>query len=209
MAVSLTADEMSRAKKIAAMLSATTDGERLNALATLQKIADSKKVRIDELLLALGNGGAKAPPSPGFKPGSREWWAEQTQQGTNPFWQARPGKTDAREGGDYSYTDRSNPEADRRFAEEVKREHERRQKARRAQEEAARKVQEDILRAKQQGTSNALRARLDAMQSIPESRLSAWEQDFRYSILDKALSPFWTPSEKQSAIINKILEKAL
>ena len=208
MAVSLTADEMSRAKKIAAMLSASTDGERLNALAMLQKIADSKKVRIDELLLALGGGSSSSAPP-------------RQPSGYDPFkwdprdnWQPRPNRTDAREGADYAYSDfsfkdKSTPESDRVFAEAIKREHERRAKARQQREEMERRTQEDILRAKQTSTNNALKARLDVMQGIPESRLSAWEIDFRYSILDKALSPFWTPSEKQNVIINKIIEKAL
>ena len=207
MAVILTADEMSRARKIAAMLSASTDGERLNALSMLQKIADAKKVRIDELLLALGGGGNSSnssnsrpqpKPRPWNDPRDEAWWNEQFRKGGAHA-----------EGGDYSYTDRSNPEADRAFAEALKRQHEAKQKARREQQERDRKLAEDIMRAKQQGTSNALRQRLDALQSIPESRLSPWEVDFRYSVLDKALSPFWTPSEKQNTIINKIIEKAL
>ncbi|MET0706122.1 MAG: hypothetical protein ABWY82_04635 [Tardiphaga sp.] len=197
----LTPDEFSRARKIAAMLSSDQQGEQINALALLKKIADSKKIRVDELLGMLGSlasGPRSEPPRPG-----PDW---------RDMWRPRPGKTNASEGGDYtdsSYTDRSNPEADRAFAEALRRQHQARREREDKQRKASQQFAEELLRERQAKTSNNLKARLDVLQSIPESRLSAWEQDFRYSILDKALSPFWTPSEKQSAIINKILEKAL
>jgi cobalamin-dependent methionine synthase I len=47
-----------RRNKLAGLLGSEYAGERSNALAMLQKMADAYKVRIDELLLADGNDGA-------------------------------------------------------------------------------------------------------------------------------------------------------
>lgn len=51
MPVILSSEERSRLSKLAGMLGSSFDGERLAALAAIQKVADAKRVRIDELLL--------------------------------------------------------------------------------------------------------------------------------------------------------------
>jgi len=116
MAAILTTDELIRARKVAAMLSSDRDGEAMNALAVLKRLADAKRIRVDELLAMLSTG----PPAP------RE---------------------------------------------------------------------------------PNLAARLSALRRIDEARLSAWEQDFVDSILARARGRGWKPSEKQDAIIDRIIEE--
>jgi hypothetical protein len=57
-ALQLSQSDRSRREKLAGMLGSAFEGERSNALAMLQKMADSYKVRIDELLLGIGNEAA-------------------------------------------------------------------------------------------------------------------------------------------------------
>jgi hypothetical protein len=57
-ALQLSNTDRSRRDKLAGMLGSSFDGERLNALAMLQRMADNYKVPIHELLLANGSGGA-------------------------------------------------------------------------------------------------------------------------------------------------------
>lgn len=52
MPVTLTEDERKRLAKLAGMLGSQYDGEKLNALGMIQKLADAKKCRVDELLLS-------------------------------------------------------------------------------------------------------------------------------------------------------------
>jgi hypothetical protein len=56
-ALRLSNSDRIRRDKLAGLLGSQFDGERLNALSMLQKMADSYKVRIDELLLDAGSGG--------------------------------------------------------------------------------------------------------------------------------------------------------
>lgn len=51
MPVILTSNERLRLAKLAGMLGSSFDGERLNALSAIQRMADQKKCRIEELLL--------------------------------------------------------------------------------------------------------------------------------------------------------------
>jgi hypothetical protein len=57
-ALQLSDADRNRRDKLVGMLGSAFDGERSNALAMLQKMANAHKVRIDELLLANGNDGA-------------------------------------------------------------------------------------------------------------------------------------------------------
>lgn len=50
--ITLTDEEHAKLRKFAGMLGSQYDGERLNALGFIQRMADAKKVRVDELLLA-------------------------------------------------------------------------------------------------------------------------------------------------------------
>jgi hypothetical protein len=52
MSITLTDEEHAKLRKFAGMLGSQFDGERLNALGFIQRMADAKKVRVDELLLA-------------------------------------------------------------------------------------------------------------------------------------------------------------
>ncbi len=52
MSVVLTSNERLRLAKLAGMLGSSFDGERLNALSAIQRMADQKKCRIEELLLS-------------------------------------------------------------------------------------------------------------------------------------------------------------
>ncbi|WP_448953052.1 hypothetical protein [Labrys neptuniae] len=52
MPVILSSEERSRLAKLAGMLGSNSDGERLNALSFIKRMADAKDVRIDELLLS-------------------------------------------------------------------------------------------------------------------------------------------------------------
>jgi hypothetical protein len=56
-ALRLSNSDRIRRDKLAGLLGSQFDGERLNALSMLRKMADSSKVRIDELLLDAGSGG--------------------------------------------------------------------------------------------------------------------------------------------------------
>ena len=57
-ALQLSDSDRSRRDKLVGMLDSSFDGERLNALALLQRMADSYKAPIHELLLANGSSGA-------------------------------------------------------------------------------------------------------------------------------------------------------
>ena len=57
-ALRLSNSDRIRRDKLVGMLGSQFDGERLNALSMLQKMADSYKVPIHELLLDAGSGGA-------------------------------------------------------------------------------------------------------------------------------------------------------
>jgi hypothetical protein len=56
----LSAADRGRRDKLIGMLGSSFDGERLNALGLLQRMADSYRVPIHELLLAGGNSGIEA-----------------------------------------------------------------------------------------------------------------------------------------------------
>jgi hypothetical protein len=57
-ALQISDNDRSRRDKLVGMLGSSFDGERLNALAMLQRMADSYKIPIHEFLLANGSGGA-------------------------------------------------------------------------------------------------------------------------------------------------------
>src|SRR4249920_923943 len=168
MAPILTPDELSRARKIAAMLSATTDGERLNALALLTAMAKTKKLRVDELLVMLGDP-AKAPPSPGQRPPGWDWATRQPPP--------RPERGDERDW----------------FSEMMRAEQRRRQERDAAQADAMNRARQATEAARKASAERSLKARVEALRAISKARLSAWEQEFVASIEAKAQSPFWQP----------------
>jgi hypothetical protein len=188
MAVTLTHDELTRAKKVAAMLSSPNPGEQANALAILTKLAAAQKTRVD-LLLAIVLNGDKTPPSPGPKPdyGPRPAWAD--------YGRASRPQGGHREGGDYD------------FGDAIKREYERRQKAEKAEAYARAEQAEQERQRKARTTEGNMKARLTALGELPEERLSSWEQSFVQNILMQAGRPFWRPTDKQDAVINRIIEK--
>ena len=59
-ALRLSDADRSRRDKLVGMLGSAFDGERLNALSMLQRMADNYKVPIHELLLANGSSGAES-----------------------------------------------------------------------------------------------------------------------------------------------------
>ena len=59
-ALRLSDADRSRRDKLVGMLGSAFDGERLNALSMLQRMADNYKVPIHELLLANGSNGAES-----------------------------------------------------------------------------------------------------------------------------------------------------